>query len=341
MDQRMEEMKFMGFSSIISHSFKTIFTWKKTFSLITLTLILPLTLIFIAHMQFSYFFYDQIEPNPFQLFLGAFDSYKSYYNQNTTTADDWRSYFLFKFITLAIITILCVLSTACIVYTIASDYTGREVTYTKSMKVVPKVWKRLTLTLLCMYLSLFAYALIASVAIFVCSSVVTQGPGNVFMLIYGIIYIYWFLYLSIILQIASVVSVLESSYGIKAMIKAMDLMNGKRKTALAVSYVLYQFLVCVVYVYMAFVVYNNAGLSPVWRVAIGIICGLLFVVIFLLFVASETVLYLVCKLHHGETIDPTSLSTYLSSYLSDSRPVFRTGEDIQLGRPQNQLVSHV
>ncbi|KAI3686096.1 hypothetical protein L1987_79766 [Smallanthus sonchifolius] len=341
MDQTMEDMKFIGFSGIFSQSFKTIFTWKKTFAQITLTLILPLAFTFISHMYISNQFFNQIEKNPYQLLTGAFDCYQSYYHTEASPAD-WRNYFLFKSITIATVTVLSVLSTATVVYTIASVYTGRDVTYRKSMKVIPKVWKRLTVTFLCMLLTLFGYSLIASVLIFICNAGDEYlATNNIFLLAVSIVYVYGFLYLITVCQIANVVSVLESSYGIKAMIKSTDLMNGKRKTALTTSYVLYLILACVVFVYMPLVLHNKADLADVWRVVIGVVCGVLLVILFLVVMVTQTLLYLVCKSHHREVIDPVSLSTFLSAYLSDSRPVFRTGEDIQLGRPQNQPGSQV
>ncbi|KAI3820401.1 hypothetical protein L1987_07947 [Smallanthus sonchifolius] len=306
MDQTMEDMKFIGFSGIFSQSFKTIFTWKKTFAQITLTLILPLAFTFTAHM----YLFNQIEKNPYQLLAGAFDSYQSYHHTEATPTD-WRNYFLFKSIFIATVTAFSVLSTATVVYTIASVYTGRDVTYRKSMKVVPKVWKRLTVTFLCMLLTLFAYSLIASVLIFICNAGDEYlATNNLFWLAVAILYGYGFLYLIIVCQIANVVSVLESSYGIKAMIKSTDLMIGKRKTALTTSYVLYQILACVVFVYMPLVVHNKADLAVVWRVVIGVVCWVLLVILFLVVMVAQTVLYLVCKSHHREVIDPVSLSRF-------------------------------
>ncbi|KAL8215640.1 hypothetical protein R6Q57_022477 [Mikania cordata] len=338
MNATMEELKFIGFSGIFSQSFKTIFTWKKLFIQITLTLILPLSFIFIAHMTISHRFFNQIEKNPYQLFSCAFDNYKSYYD----TSADLRNYFLFKLITISTVTVFSVLSTSAVVYVIASVYTGRDVTFRQSMKYVPKVWKRVTVTFICMLLTLIAYTLIASVLIFVLSVVIgIPVPGNLVWLASSIVYIFGFLYLITVWQVAAVVSVLESSSGVKAMIKSSDLLAGKRKPALTTSIMLYQFLTGVVIVYMLFVAYDGAALAMVWRVVIGIMCGVLTVIVFLLIMVTETVVYLVCKSYHREPVEPVSISTYLSAYLTDSRPVFRTAEDIQLGRPHNQPVSQV
>ncbi|XP_076919367.1 uncharacterized protein LOC143580146 [Bidens hawaiensis] len=342
MDQTMDDIKFIGFAGVFSRSFKTIFNSKKIFAQITLTLILPLTLIFIAHMEISYRFFYNIESNPYKLLTGSFDGYHFDYT-TTTTANVWRGFFMFKIITLVILTTFIVLSTASIVYTVMCVYTGRDVTFLILFKVVPKVWKRLIVTLLLMLLILLAYSLIASVVIFACNVVfgLPTRSVNIFTLIYIVVYAYGYIYLSIIWQIAVVTSILESSHGTRAMIKSTDLINGKRKTAIMVSYVLYQFLAIVLFVYMTFVMSNQADLTLVWQVVIGIICGSFLLAFFLVIIVAQTVLYVACKSHHRETIEVLSLSTYLSSYLSDSGPVLRMGEDIQLGRTQNRLASQV
>ncbi|GKA09811.1 hypothetical protein Tco_0689244 [Tanacetum coccineum] len=131
--------------------------------------------------------------------------------------------------TVATITILSLFSTSVVVYTIASLYTGREITFSEAMKVVPKVWKRLTITLLAMFLVLFVCNLIYHVVIFLCFAI---GIAYVYTLVViFIMYIHWSVYMMIVWELASVVSVLEESYGLKAAMRAMDLMNGKKGVA--------------------------------------------------------------------------------------------------------------
>ncbi|KAI3689418.1 hypothetical protein L2E82_47374 [Cichorium intybus] len=340
MDATQEEMKFIGILGIFSKSFKTILTWKKIFTQITLTLILPLTIIFIAHTEISRRFFNKIEEDPYQMFVNAYEYYRSYISEVSPT--DWLYYSLFKIVSIIIFTFFSLLSTTAVVYTIASVYTGGDVTYRKVMKVVPKVWKRLTVSFLCMFLTFFAYNLMASVVFFLWSVTLREFVVSFFVIFPLIIlYIFGFLYLAIIWQLASVISVLESCYGLKAMIKGMDLMKGKQRVALMVSFLLYGLLAGVVFMYLALIVFDGAELSPVWKVAVGILCCVLLVITFLLIMVIQTMLYLVCKSYHRETIDKVSLSTYLGAYLSDSQPAFMVGEDIQLGRPQNQRMSQV
>ncbi|XP_071694299.1 uncharacterized protein [Rutidosis leptorrhynchoides] len=339
MDQTQEQMKLMGTHSILLQTLKTIYksNSKRLFIQITLTLIAPLAIIFIAHMNISNRFFTTIEQNPYQLITDACISYESYHNISNATSTGWRNYFIFKTITITTIIVFSTLSTATIVHIVVSMYNNRDLTYQNSMKVIPKVWKRLVVTFLLMFLTFSAYSLLSSVMFFLCHTIF--GDKSIVNLVPLILYPYGFLNLSIVWQIAGVVSVMESSYGLKSMIKAMDLMKGKREVALYISLYSYLDLAAVVFSYMLFSLYDVGKLAQVWRVTIGIICWFLIAISFLDIMVTQTVFYMVCKSYHGENVEPLSLSTYLGAYLSDSQPVFRVGEDIQLGRAHNQPVS--
>ncbi|PWA83335.1 hypothetical protein CTI12_AA172860 [Artemisia annua] len=341
MDQTQEQMKFLGTLGIFAQSFKTIFNSKKLFAGFTFTLAFPLALIFILHMDISSRFFYGIEENPYLLIIGAFQSYRSYY-QVDVTHTVWLNYVLFKMIIITNIIIFSTLSTSVIVYTIASLYTGRDITFTKAFKVGNSAWRRLIITLLSMFLTLFAYNLLFSVVVFIFNAISEEDAHmSIILIIISVPYAYWSLYLLTIWEIASVVSVLEDSCGLKAAIKSMDLMNGKKKVALRVSFMLYLFMGVVVFVYMTFYTYNNGALGKVWLGIITIICGVMLVIGFLVIIIVQTMLYLVCKSHHQETIDLGSSSTYLDAYLSDAHPGYRAREVIQLGRPQNQAMAQV
>ncbi|KVH99634.1 uncharacterized protein LOC112514738 [Cynara cardunculus var. scolymus] len=333
MDRSEEEMRFVGFFGIFKQSFKTIFSLKKIFAQITLTLILPLTIVFFAHMVISHFLFWKIESNALLVDPDT--------NRNRATIKDWLYYWLFKIIYFTILTVFSLLSTAAVVFTIASVYTGREVVYKKVMKVVPKVWKRLFVTFVDIYLALFFYNIIGGGAMVICRSILGFSVlGSILLLIILIVYLFGFLYLSVVWQLASVVTVLENSHGLKAMKKGKDLMKGKKKLGMGIAFVLYVILVGIVVVYELFVEYGDEIFrwAMVWRVMMGILCGLLLVMLFLLFFVTQTVLYLVCKSHHREAIDKLSLSTYLGAYTGETVVYPNAGEEIQLGRPQSQPV---
>lgn len=341
MDPTQQDLKFIRSMGIITESFKTILKWKKIFAQITLTLILPFSIIFIAHMEISKRFFHKIERDPFELLTGVVEGYRSFFYAQVTSVD-WLYYLLFKTIFITVVIVFCLLSTAAVSYTVASIYTGSDVSYRKSMKVLPKVWKRLILTLLCMFLTLFAYNLITTVFFFLWFVICSDTVASPFVLFAIFIsYVFGFLYLSIIWQIASVVSVLENSLGLKSMIKSMDLIKGKRRVAVSISFLSYTFLVGTVLMYMALVLSDDGYMGFLYKLVIGILCWILLLITFLLFTVTQSILYLVCKSHHRETIDKVSLSTYLGAYFGGSQPVFKIGEDIQLGRPQPEAASGV
>ncbi|CAH1453963.1 unnamed protein product [Lactuca virosa] len=339
MDRSEEDMKSVGFFGIFKQSFKTIFSWKKIFAQITLTLILPLTIVFLAEMEISHHVFWNIETNSFLQFEPNED------DGNRTSAMDWLYYLLFKITFLILLTVFSLLSTAAVVFTIASIYTDRETLFRNAMKVVQKVWKRLLVTFSFIYIALFIYDVIGSVALAIFRSFLRNKStlGLILLLIFLIVYIIVFLYLSVVCQLASVVTVLENTQGFKAMKKGKYLANGKKKVGMGIAFVLYAFLVGLFVVYELFVEYGRGvfELAMIWRVMIGILCGLLLLMLFLLFIVTQTVLYLVCKSHHGEVIDKLSLSTVLGGHMGETvvNPTVG-GEEIQLGRPQLQQQSH-
>ncbi|PWA92401.1 hypothetical protein CTI12_AA080430 [Artemisia annua] len=149
------------------------------------------------------------------------------------------------------------------------------------------------------------------------------------------------LYLSVIWELASVVTVLENVYGFKAMKKGKKLLYGKKKVGMMIAFVMYAILVGLIIVIELFVEYGDDifELGIVWRVMIGILCGLVLLVWFCLFIVTQTVLYMVCKSFHREAIDKVSLSTLLGVYLGETVVNLKhEEEEVQLGRAQNDSV---
>ncbi|XP_059445962.1 uncharacterized protein LOC132177568 [Corylus avellana] len=115
MDRKQEDMQFLSLFGICQEACKIIFSWRKIFSQITLTLILPLSFIILAHIEVSDLLLSMIIHN-FLITSGLFD---------------------FAYVT--VLFIFSLYSTSAVVYTIACIYTGREVTFKKLMSIVPKV----------------------------------------------------------------------------------------------------------------------------------------------------------------------------------------------------------
>ncbi|KAD4386298.1 hypothetical protein E3N88_26467 [Mikania micrantha] len=130
MDRTEEDMKFVGFFGIFKQSFKTIFSWKKIFTQITLAFILPLAIIYLIHMEISHHFFWKIDDNTIP--YHAKDSRK-------TTSMDWLYDALFTIAYFIFFFVFSILATAAVVFTVASIYTGREVVFRNVMKVIPKI----------------------------------------------------------------------------------------------------------------------------------------------------------------------------------------------------------
>ncbi|KAI4307197.1 hypothetical protein L6164_030409 [Bauhinia variegata] len=205
--------------------------------------------------------------------------------------------------------IFSLLSTSAVIFTVASIYTARDVTFEKVMSVVPKVWHRLFVTFLCTFVALLAYNLMALAVL------ILLALANVALAIFSkliIFYIVGLLYLCIVWQLANVVSVLEESYGFVAMTKSMKLLKGKLWLAMFFSLTLNvpSFLVRL---FLEIVVVDDGWKlgSSVDRTTYEIVCFLLISVLFLFSQVIPTVPYFVCKSYHHENIDKSALSDHL------------------------------
>ncbi|XP_076938108.1 uncharacterized protein LOC143606115 [Bidens hawaiensis] len=189
---------------------------------------------------------------------------------------------------------------AAVVYTVASIYTRLELTFKKVMSVVPK----------------FSLGVLSD-NVFV---------GFLFNVVL-VVYVMGFVYMTVVWQLASVVSVLESCYGIKAMTKSIYLIKGNRSVAITISFMLNMSFVFLQYAFELLVV--EGGSLEAWkRVVLGVVCLVNLLTLFLYGLVIQTILSLVCKSYHHENIDKGDLSDHLESYLGDYEPLIE--KDVQL-----------
>ncbi|XP_061358733.1 uncharacterized protein LOC133302918 [Gastrolobium bilobum] len=327
MDREQEEMQFLGFFGVFKESSKIIYSWWKIFSQITLTLISPLSFIFLIHIEvsnvlFRKILYNSVEMNETQ--RGT----PQYEKLSDMVSSEWITFWLFKFVYFFLLLIFSLLSTSAVVYTIASIYTAKDVTFKKVMSVVPKVWKRLMLTFLCTFAAFFAYNVMTLLVIILWALTIgTKNGGVAVFVLITILYVIGFVYLTLVWQLASVVTVLEDSYGIQAMMKSKELIKGKMVLSilifltLNVSFFLIRFLFKVVVV-------NAWTLGSVDRTLYGILCFYLLANFFLFGLVLQTVLYFVCKSYHHENIDKSALADHLQVYLGEYVPL--KAKDLQL-----------
>lgn len=235
------------------------------------------------------------------------------------------------------------LSTAAIVYTVASVYTADtknlKLSYVRVLSTdVPGVWKRLTLTFLWFFIissgfvmtSLLAFGLL--LMIFFPSILLPPVGGKadhklksdtyLFNVILGIVVVFPQIFVSIVWYLASVVSVLEDKYyGLAAMIRSSNLMKGKRKTALFLFILInYNFGGIIVWLFVYAVVQGRShGVGIATRAVSGtLLLGLHFFVN-LMGMLTQSVLYFVCKSYHHESVeDNSSFKVY---YVGDYEPL--------------------
>ncbi|KAH7519703.1 uncharacterized protein LOC107423417 [Ziziphus jujuba] len=329
MDVEQEELQFLGLFGIFNESYKIIISWRKIFSQITLSLILPLAFIFLAHIEVSQSLRGKIMTNETDMMETDVGS-RQYNRLNHILASEWSALFLIKALYFTFFLIFSLLSTSAVVYTIASIYTGREVSFRRTMSVVPKVWKRVMATFLCTFLAFFAYNVLA---FFVMIIWVILGGFNYGLFVTGlflllVVYFAGILYMTFVWHLAGVVSVLEDVKGFQAMNKSQALMKGKMGIAICIFIILGLLSFAVQFAFQNLVV-HAASVGMVAKAFYAILCFLLLVKLFLFGLVIQTVLYFVCKSYHHENIDKSALSDHLEVYLLGEYVPLKS-KDIQL-----------
>ncbi|KAG8499406.1 hypothetical protein CXB51_005934 [Gossypium anomalum] len=192
-------------------------------------------------------------------------------NSTTLSPTKWLT-FGFSKLLISPFLIFSLLSTSAVVYTIACIYTARELTFDKVMSVVPKVWKRLMVTFLCTFLTMFVYHVVA-IFIMVSSVILLLGTDAVdaVLAILLVLYFVGFLYMTIIWHLASVISVLEECYGFQAMMKGKNLIKGKLWVAIIIFLMLVISLAIIQAAFQSLVVHGSS-LGMAMRVVYAIIC---------------------------------------------------------------------
>ena len=325
-------MKSLGVFDIYREAYKIILSRRKIFTQITFALILPLSFISLAHTLLSNTLFPKISDQnqkdlaetqvPNSNYANIFDLLSS------ISASYWvlqAAYTIFSFI-------LSLLSTSAIVYTMACIYSGREVTFKLVMSVVPKVWKRLMVTFFTIFLALCTYHVVAFLVLALVAVLIVFGPntnvGLVILSVVVVLYSMGFLYMSIVWQLASTISVLEDSCGFQAMKKSNQLIRGK------VGMATFIFLKLGLVYYMLHkalerVVLQGEPLGMVNRVAFANVCLSLLSLLSLFERVIQTVIYFVCKSHHHENIDKLALSDHLQVYTQEYYIPLK-GDNLQL-----------
>lgn len=328
MDREPEELQFLGLVGILTESTKLITSQRRLFSQITSTLILPLSLLFLIHIHISHALFTRIDSDETALELTPPNS-PSESRLLSLLTSDWTLFFLFKALYLLFLLVFALLSTSAVVYTIASLFTAKDITFSKLFSVVPKVWKRLMITFLWAFLLLFSYNLLA-LLLFLALALIF-GPNSFGILLAVCLlfaYLAGLIWISVVWHLASVVSVLEDACGIHAMRKSRELIRGKTPVAVGVFLLLNLAFILIEFGFRKLVVDGRTGLGLVWRFGYGLLMLGLLMVVILLGLVVQTVVYFVCKSYHHESIDKSSLADHLEVYMGEYVPL--KARDVQL-----------
>ncbi|XP_059070780.1 uncharacterized protein LOC131079000 [Cryptomeria japonica] len=295
MEREADEFHFLDAFGIVGEATKIVRREVKLLGVIALTLLLPLSFVIHGHSLFAHPAAESI---------------------HHTLHIEIEEFVLLTTVYATLVFAFSLLSRSAVVYTVASIYSGKELNYTIVMRIVPRVWKRLIITFLWFFLIMFLFYVVTVGALLfwlLIYGVVGLKKGTLFVGVLGIVIVALVLHVYIVMvwELASVVSVVEDRQGLDAMKKSKQLMKGKRDTALTL-YVLYALVMGVIGGVQSYSVYGKG--EQVMSVGIIVAVVVLQCVADLVWLLTHVVLYFVCKSSHHEEIDKLALSKHLEMY---------------------------
>ncbi|KAL8511938.1 hypothetical protein ACS0TY_018413 [Phlomoides rotata] len=227
MDLAAEELLFLSITDIIKESIAIPKQSPKTFYLVTLTLIFPLSFAILAHSLFTHPILSQLQSDP------------------VAASSDWSKLLIFQFFYLIFLFSFSLLSTAAVVFTVASLYTSKPVSFSSTISAIPSVFRRLFITFLWVSLTMVTYNIIFLG--FLVLLIIAVDTQNVLLFLFSLVFVFLMflvvhVYISALWHLASVVSVVEPVYGLAAMKKSYELLNGK--TSMGFTMVFGYFSIC-------------------------------------------------------------------------------------------------
>ncbi|KAL0556862.1 hypothetical protein IC582_005379 [Cucumis melo] len=317
-------MQFLGIFGILQETYKIIYKRRKIISQITLFLVLPLSLFFLA--------YNQISNHMIQNFLFQIIQAKSqkghprFLEHSRVVMQHEVAYFLLFVIVynifLSIISIPCI---SIITYIVACEYTkndNEKASFKESLKIVIKVWKRVIITSFYSLGISFTYDLVAACVLLIVQATIFRYKfywhiKASILIVFMVMYVVGSLYLSTIWMLSKVVCVLEEPYGFKALMKSQRLLRGKMMVATILTVSMILFVGVVQFLFNKVVVNRVLLLGMISKIVLEIFCLVLLSYFLLLKFVVLTILYFVCKSYHQENINMRDyLLDYVKVYVS-------------------------
>ncbi|KAL7245939.1 hypothetical protein ACSBR2_001131 [Camellia fascicularis] len=293
---------FFSISNILRESTSIPKQYPKTFYFLTLTLIFPLSFAIVAHCLFTHPLLTQID------------------FPTSSHSSQWTKLFIFQFLYFIFLFAFSLLSTAAVVFTIASLYTSKPVSFSSTIAAISRIFRRLFITYLWVSLITIIYNIVFVGFLFV----ITVDTQNLILLFFSIVVIFILfpvvhVYITALWHLASVVSVLEPIFGFVTMEKSYELL--KERTRIAVVLVFRYRAICGVnnHVFEAVVVHGE-GYGFFVRIMVGGFLVRVMVIVNLVGLIVQSVFYYVCKSYHHQGIDKSALYDHLGGYLGECVP---------------------
>ncbi|XP_060217936.1 uncharacterized protein LOC132645156 [Lycium barbarum] len=309
MDLPPEQLQNLKLPSLLKESITIPKRSPQTFYRITLSLILPLSFAILAHSFFTHPILNQLHENP-----------------SASHASQWTKLLFYQFCYLVFLLAFSLLSTAAVVFTVASLYTSKQVSFSSIITAIPSILRRLFITFIWVFLCMLVYNAVLSFFIVLMliafESKNSESKSSVALFLVSVFVLSVFflvvhVYLSALWHLASVITVLEPIQGLAAIKKSYELLKGKIRVA-AVLVLGYLVIFGVVSSAFGSIVVDGGGRYGVFaRVVIGgVLIGVLVVVI-LVGLLVQSLFYYVCKSYHNERIDKSALYSHLGGYLGE------------------------
>ncbi|KAI3989714.1 hypothetical protein MKX01_009206 [Papaver californicum] len=277
----------MGYFGMFKEAFRITFSWRKLFSQILLATILPTTILYLSAIQIS-------------------DFIQSHTYQNNKKAK-WIVFGITKFIYSVLILFLYLFSTSSVVYSVSCFYTSKDTNFKKVISVFTKVWGRLLVTLLLFIfiMAIYSFVTLGSLVLFVSREFGSEGEGAykvlAFLICMSIPYFVAYVYITIVWNIAMVISVLENDYGVKALVRSMKLIKGKIWVSSAI-FITLEIVFAGLIIAFSLLVLDGKILNLVGNIFVGIVCYLLAAFMLHFSLVIQALVYFVCKAYHNEGI---------------------------------------
>ncbi|MCL7051750.1 hypothetical protein MKW94_012643 [Papaver nudicaule] len=267
------------------------------FGLITLTLILPLSLIqLLFDLSFSHF-------------LNIFDDCLS----GRSSPSLIRTYSLLEIFYLLSLFLFSLLSTSAVVFTVASLYASKPVSFIPTLFAIPRIFKQMAITFFyALLLMILSYLALCPPILVLVWLNVNEALMWIFIIILAIPYVYPQFYVTALWHLVSVISVLEPNVcGLAAMKNSKQLLQGKTQIALPLANF---YLAATWGVEKVFQLAMQSHIHFMVKLLLGLLCLFMLLAINLTGLLAQTVFFLACKSHQNQVVDKKVLYDHLGGY---------------------------